>query len=128
MLSIPASKGFEIGQGFMAARMKGSEHNDLFVKGVDGKREITNSSNHAGGALGGISSGEALLFRVAFKPTSSITKTQSTLTLEGKTADFSLPPGSRHDPCVAIRAVPVVEAMAAITLADLLLLNRSARI
>jgi chorismate synthase len=122
MLSLPASKGFEMGLGFEAARMRGSEHNDLFIPG-----EIT-ETNHAGGTLGGISNGMPLVFRVAFKPTSSIFKNQKTVTTAGEPATLNLPEGSRHDPCVAIRAVPVVEAMAALVLADLILLNRCSTI
>ncbi len=124
MLSIPASKGFEIGSGFASARMKGSEHNDSFDLDPEGK--IRPSSNFAGGTLGGISTGAPLLFKVPFKPTSSIRKAQKTLTVQGEEAPFGLPEGSRHDPCVAIRAVPVVEAMLALVLADALLMNRSA--
>lgn len=115
MLSMPASKGFEIGSGFRAARMRGSEHNDSFFQ---------ESSNHAGGTLGGLTNGRPLVFRVAFKPTSSILKPQKTTTVDGKEAVLELPKGSRHDPCVAIRAVPVVEAMTALVLADTLLLDR----
>jgi chorismate synthase len=124
MMSIPASKGFEIGEGFAAAAMKGSEHNDEFIAAEDA---IT-KTNHAGGTLGGISTGMPLVGRVAFKPTSSIRKPQMTIDLEGKAQSFELPKGSRHDPCVAIRAVPVVEAMAKLVLADALLMNRSARL
>lgn len=125
MLSLPASKGFEIGSGFAAARMRGSEHNDLFV--VDQERIVT-QTNFAGGTLAGISSGMPLICRVAFKPTSSILKVQKSCTKEGTPALLELPEGSRHDPCVAIRAVPVVEAMMALVLTDALLLNRSARV
>jgi chorismate synthase len=120
MLSIPASKGFEMGEGFLAATMRGSSHNDLFVK--DGDRVVT-KTNHAGGTLGGISTGLPIQGRVAFKPASSIKKSQESLNLKGEKADFQLPEGSRHDPCVAIRAVPVVVAMLALVLADSLLLN-----
>lgn len=123
MLSIPASKGFEIGEGFNVIKKRGSTHNDAFVAGED-----TMSSNHHGGTLGGISSGTRLFGRVAFKPTSSIKKAQATTTNTGETATFKLPDGSRHDPCVAIRAVPVVEAMLAITLADHLLMNQVCRL
>ena len=124
MMGLPASKGFEIGEGFDAAQMTGSTHNDAFIEGAD---EISDT-NHAGGTLGGISTGQALICRVAFKPTSSITKPQKTVDTEGKAQTFNLPKGSRHDPCVAIRAVPVVEAMLAIALADALLMNRSSRL
>ena len=121
MLSLPAAKGFEIGSGFEAAAMKGSLHNDLFVKE---EGEIKTSKNHAGGILGGISNGMPIVGRVAFKPPSSIMKAQESLTLDGEKAKLQLPEGSRHDPCVAIRAVPVVEAMAALVLADAILRMR----
>jgi chorismate synthase len=126
MLSIPATKGFEIGSGFNAARMRGSEHNDAFY--VDDQGHISTKTNFAGGTLGGISTGLPLHFRVAFKPTSSIQKTQKTVTIKGEAVDFNLPAGSRHDPCVAIRAVPIVEAMTALVIADALLLNRSSKL
>ncbi len=126
MLSLPATKGIEFGSGFQSARMRGSEHNDSFT--VDDKKRVSTETNHAGGLLGGISTGMPLLFRVAFKPTSSIKKIQHTVTVSGEKSDFALPEGSRHDPCVAIRAVPIVEAMTALVLADALLLNRSARL
>lgn len=126
MLSLPATKGFEIGSGFAAARMKGSEHNDTFD--LDDTGNITTTTNHAGGTLGGISTGLPLTFRVAFKPTSSIKKPQKTVNLKNKKKTFNLPEGSRHDPCVAIRAVPIVEAMTALVLADALLINRSSKV
>lgn len=125
MMSLPATKGFEIGSGFQAASMQGSEHNDLFINDSE---KIQTRTNNAGGTLGGISTGMPIIGRVAFKPTSSIVKSQPTLTTDGKQASFNLPAGSRHDPCVAIRAVPVVEAMAALVLADALLLNRCAKL
>jgi chorismate synthase len=125
MLSIPASKGFEIGEGFNATRIMGSQHNDRF-HAVDEKVGL--SSNHAGGVLGGISNGMPIVIRVPFKPTSSIGISQSSVDFQGQSHTFSLPEGSRHDPCVAIRAVPVVEAMLALVLADAMLLDRSARI
>lgn len=125
MLSLPASKGFEIGLGFEAARLLGSACNDLFTK--EGEKIVT-ESNNAGGTLGGLSSGMPLVFRVAFKPPSSIGKSQKTLTTEGKEALFTLPKGSRHDPCVVFRAVPIVEAMTALVLVDLLLLNMRSKI
>ncbi len=126
MLSIPASKGFEIGEGFGAAAMKGSEHNDAFHADATGK--ISLMSNHSGGTLGGISTGEPLWMRVAFKPTSSLKKTQQTTTLSGENTEINLQEGARHDPCLAIRAVPVVEAMAAIVIVDALLKNRLAQL
>lgn len=125
MLSIPASKGFEIGSGFRAASMRGSENNDNFIAK---NGTIRTETNHCGGTLGGITTGMPLVFRVAFKPTSSIKKEMRSVTVDAKEVSFKYPEGSRHDPCVAIRAVPVVEAMAKITLADLVLLNRSSRI
>lgn len=121
MLSIPATKGFEIGSGFAAARMKGSEHNDLFINDAG---SIRTKTNHGGGTLGGISDGMPLVFRVAFKPTSSIEIPQETVNTKGEKATFKLPQGSRHDPCVAVRAAPIVEAMTLITLADAVLANR----
>ena len=120
MLSIPAAKGFEIGSGFEGSRMLGSEHNDLFSS-IDGK--VVTTTNHAGGVLGGISNGMPLTGSVAFKPTSSIQKPQSTVDTEGRPQTLQLPEGSRHDPCVAIRAVPVVEAMLNLVLVDFLLLG-----
>jgi chorismate synthase len=122
MLSIPASKGFEIGCGFQSARMLGSEHNDPFDLSEEGI--IQTATNNAGGTLGGISTGAPLYFRVAFKPTSSIKKAQQTVNRKGERQLFQLPEIARHDPCVAIRAVPVVEAMCALVLADALLMNR----
>ncbi|MBM3183682.1 MAG: chorismate synthase [Chlamydiae bacterium] len=126
MLSLPATKGFEIGSGFKAASMKGSEHNDAFD--VDEKGNVTIATNFAGGTLGGISTGLPLTFRVAFKPPSSIKKPQQTVSIAGKKSEFKLPEGSRHDPCVAIRAVPIIEAMTALVLADAILMNRSAKL
>lgn len=126
MLSIPATKGFEIGSGFAAARMKGSEHNDAFI--VDEQGNVSTATNYAGGTLGGISTGLPLIARVAFKPTSSIQKPQKTVSVHREEKEFRLPEGSRHDPCVTIRAVPIVEAMTALVLADSLLMNRSARL
>ncbi len=122
MMSLPATKGFEMGSGFKAASMKGSEHNDVFIEGFKTK------TNFAGGTLGGISSGMPLIGRVAFKPTSSIRKEQDTLDLTGEKKKFLLPEGSRHDPCVAIRAAPIVEAMTAIILVDALLQNRCVKL
>lgn len=126
MLSLPASKGFEIGLGFQSAKVKGSMHNDLFSK--DSEDRIFTKTNSCGGTLGGISTGAPLIFRVAFKPASSIYKPQETLSLQKEESVFRLPEGSRHDPCVAIRAVPVVESMAALVLADALLMNRVSKL
>ncbi len=116
-LAIPAAKGVEFGEGFASAAMKGSEHNDAYAE-VDGK--IVTTTNHSGGSLGGITNGMPLIFRVAFKPTSSIAKAQQTLNVKtGKLAELNV--SGRHDPCVALRAVPIVEAAAALALADLML-------
>jgi chorismate synthase len=129
MLSIPASKAFEMGMGFECTTMKGSEHNDSFgVRESDGGNSGFPTSNHAGGTLGGVSTGTPIVGRVGFKPTSSILKPQATTTVAGEPALFQLPEGSRHDPCVAIRAVPAVEAMCALVLADAILMNRCARL
>ncbi|MFI0435018.1 MAG: chorismate synthase [Parachlamydiaceae bacterium] len=125
MMSLPASKGFEIGSGFQSVLMKGSQHNDSFIREND---QIKTRTNHAGGTLGGISTGMPIVGRVAFKPTSSIMREQETLTISSQRASFKLPSGSRHDPCVAIRAVPVVEAMAALVLVDAVLLNRCVKL
>jgi len=125
MLSIPASKGFEIGSGFEAARMRGSTHNDLFD--LDDQGNIYTLTNHSGGTLGGISTGNPLFFRVAFKPTSSIKKSQTTISVQQEKTTFAIPSSGRHDPCVAIRAAPVVEAMTALVLADAWLMNQQVR-
>jgi chorismate synthase len=125
MLSIPASKGFEIGEGFKVSQMKGSQHNDSFKLNAG---SVTTETNHAGGTLGGITVGTPLLFRVAFKPTSSIKIPQKTLTLSHEERDLKQPAEARHDPCIAIRAVPVVEAMAALVIVDAYLCNRVSRI
>jgi chorismate synthase len=116
MLSLPATKGFEIGSGFAGTRLRGSQHNDLFVK--KGER-LGTLTNHAGGVLGGISSGEPLLFRVAFKPVATIGLPQQTVDLNGKPVELAAK--GRHDPCVVPRAVPIVETMTALVLLDLAL-------
>jgi chorismate synthase len=123
MLSLPASKGFEIGTGFAAAAMKGLQHNDAFEL-RDG--EVRTATNHSGGVQGGISNGENILFRVAFKPTSTIAKEQQTVTTSGEVT--TLAAGGRHDPCVLPRAVPIVEAMAALVLCDHALRQRAIRL
>lgn len=119
MLSLPATKGFEVGSGFAGTRLKGSEHNDLF-KMVDGC--VRTISNRSGGVQGGISNGEPVVFRVAFKPTATISKPQPTVTVGGE--DSTLAARGRHDPCVLPRAVPMVEAMAALVLCDHVLRQR----
>ena len=113
MLSIPACKGFEIGSGFGGVAMRGSAHNDT-LQSTDGK--ISSPTNHAGGTLGGISSGAPLVFRCAFKPVSTHFKTQKTVNKDGQATHFNNI--GRHDPCVVPRAVPIVEAMTALVLAD----------
>ena len=119
MLSIPATKGFEIGSGFSGSRMTGSAHNDPFVK----KREhLGTATNYSGGVQGGISNGEPILFRVAFKPPATIGKAQATVDFEGN--EVTLEAKGRHDPCVVPRAVPIVETMAALVIADLALQQR----
>ncbi len=125
MMTLPATKGVEIGSGFSAVGMSGSEHNDIFTMKND---KVQTETNYAGGTLGGISTGMPIIGRIAFKPTSSIMKSQKTLSTDEKESTFDLPAGSRHDPCVAIRAVPVVEAMLALVLADAMLLNRCAKL
>mgnify|MGYP003636326047 CR=1 FL=1 len=113
MLSLPATKGFEIGSGFGAIALKGSEHNDLFVN-RDGR--VRTTTNRSGGVQGGISNGEDLVFRVAFKPTATILQRQATVDKEGTATE--LMGRGRHDPCVVPRAVPIVEAMAALVIVD----------
>ena len=118
MLSINAVKGFEIGSGFAAAKMRGSEHNDAFEK--SGDKTVT-KTNYSGGVQGGISNGMNIEFRVAFKPVASISKPQETIDSKGNITQIKIE--GRHDPCVVPRAVPIVEAMAALVIADYLLLN-----
>lgn len=114
MLSIPAVKGFENGSGFAGTRMTGSEHNDLFYRRPDGA--IGTRTNRSGGIQGGISNGEPITLRIAFKPTATIMRPQETVDPEGNAT--TLEPRGRHDPCVLPRAVPIVEAMFALVLAD----------
>ena len=119
MLSIPATKGFEIGSGFAGARMRGSAHNDPFVRKGD---RLGTRTNFSGGIQGGISNGEPIRFRVAFKPPATIGRAQETADFEGE--DATLAAKGRHDPCVVPRAVPIVESMAALVLADMALIQR----
>ncbi len=116
MLSLPATKGFEIGSGFAGTRLRGSQHNDPFVRKGERLGTVT---NHAGGVLGGISSGEPLLFRVAFKPVATIGQVQRTADIHGNPVELAAK--GRHDPCVVPRAVPIVETMTALVLLDLAL-------
>ncbi|MBN2801816.1 MAG: chorismate synthase [Deltaproteobacteria bacterium] len=116
MLSIPATKGFEIGSGFEGTKMRGSIHNDPFLM-TDGK--LRTSSNNSGGIQGGISNGEDIFFRVAFKPPATIGMEQKTVTFKGENVTLSAK--GRHDPCVVPRAVPIVESMASLVIADMIL-------
>ncbi len=120
MLSLPATKGFEIGSGFAGTRLRGSEHNDMFVKKAG---RLGTRSNRSGGVQGGISNGEPIVFRVAFKPPATISLPQNTATFDG--VDVVLEAKGRHDPCVVHRAIPIVESMAALVLADAVLIQRT---
>ncbi|MEO7699257.1 MAG: chorismate synthase [Opitutus sp.] len=113
MLSLPATKGFEIGSGFAGTRLKGSEHNDAFLA-RDG--QVHTATNRSGGVQGGISNGEEIVFRIAFKPTATILQSQKTVDVHG--VETELAARGRHDPCVLPRAVPIVEAMAALVILD----------
>jgi chorismate synthase len=120
MLSLPASKGFDIGSGFEGIALQGSEHNDVFR--MRGGR-VRTATNRSGGVQGGISNGETIYFQIAFKPTATILSEQNTVSIEGK--NVKLKARGRHDPCVLPRAVPVVEAMTAIVLVDHALRHRA---
>jgi chorismate synthase len=116
--------GFEIGSGFEGTKMRGSEHNDLFISDASsGNKKLATITNNSGGIQGGISNGEPVVFRVAFKPPATIGKTQVTCRFDGE--QCLLNAKGRHDPCVVPRAVPIVEAMAALVLADQILLQQS---
>jgi chorismate synthase len=120
MLSLPATKGFDIGSGFAGTRMRGSQHNDPFMQ--KGER-LGTRSNNSGGVQGGISNGEPVIFRVAFKPVATIGMAQETVDFNGN--KVTLEAKGRHDPCVVPRAVPIVESMAALVLMDMALQQRS---
>lgn len=120
MLSINAVKGFEFGSGFAGTRLRGSQHNDIF--NIDGSTQ----TNHSGGVQGGISNGEEIYFNVAFKPVATIMQSQDTIDNKGNEAQMQ--GKGRHDPCVVPRAVPIVEAMAALVLADYWLLNKLSKL
>ena len=124
MMSLPATRGFEVGEGFASTAMFGSEHNDAFVQ-KDGR--IRTASNRSGGVQGGISNGEVVRFRVAFKPVATIFKDQDTVDDQGRAVSFK-PQAGRHDPCVLPRAVPMVEAMAALVIADHYLRQKTIRL
>jgi len=123
ILSIGAVKGFEIGEGFNAARLCGSDNNDSFL--LNEQKNIIKKTNHSGGVLGGISDGSPIIFRAAIKPTPSISRNQNTVNKNNEEIDISI--GGRHDPIIVPRAVVVVESMAALTIVDLLLSNMNAR-
>ena len=119
MMTINAVKGVSFGSGFSAAEMRGSQHNDEFV---ESSGKVATQTNHSGGIQGGISNGQQVLVDIAFKPVATIGKTQQTLSKSGKTV--TLEAKGRHDPCVVPRAVPIVEAMATLVIADFLLINQ----
>jgi len=114
LMSLPAAKGFEVGSGFDGTRLTGSEHNDPFVTDAEGRTRTT--TNRSGGIQGGISNGESIELRIAFKPTATVRLAQQTVNREGE--PVTLEAGGRHDPCVLPRAVPMVEAMVCLTLVD----------
>ena len=123
MLSINAAKAFEYGDGFKGLKQKGSEQNDVFY---NHNGRIETRTNHSGGIQGGISNGQDIFFRVAFKPVATVLMEQETVNIDG--IDTSLKARGRHDPCVLPRAVPIVEAMAAMTILDYYLLDRMTQI
>lgn len=123
MLSINAAKGFEYGNGFSSVTGRGSSQNDIFVKGEKG---ITTRSNNSGGIQGGISNGQDIYFRVAFKPVATVLMEQETVTRSGE--ETTITARGRHDPCVVPRAVPVVEAMTALDVLDFYLLHKATRL
>ncbi|ORY66947.1 chorismate synthase [Leucosporidium creatinivorum] len=123
MLSIPATKGFEIGSGFKGTEVAGSKHNDAFIKKENG--ELGTKTNRSGGIQGGISNGEDIYFKVAFKSPATISQEQSTAKYDGESGVLST--RGRHDPCVVPRAVPIVEAMAALVIMDAVLIQNSRR-
>ena len=125
MMSINAAKGFEVGDGFAMAAKKGSEMNDAFVPASDDARGLRTLTNHSGGIQGGISNGEDIVMRVAFKPVPTLLSEQTTTTDAGAPIRYAA--HGRHDPCVLPRAVPIVEAMAALTILDYYLLNAASR-
>ena len=122
LMSLPATKGFEIGSGFLGTYLRGSEHNDSFIESDD-IRKLKTISNNSGGIQGGISNGENIEMKIAFKPTATIGKEQKTVNAEGK--EVLMKAKGRHDPCVLPRAVPMVDSMVALVLADHLLLHQA---
>ncbi|MBQ8672734.1 MAG: chorismate synthase [Bacteroides sp.] len=123
MLSINAAKAFEYGDGFKGLKMKGSEQNDIFYNNAG---RIETHTNHSGGIQGGISNGQDIYFRVAFKPVATVLMEQHTVNIDGR--DTTLKARGRHDPCVLPRAVPIVEAMAAMTILDYYLIDRTTQL
>ncbi len=121
MLSINAVKGFQYGSGFEGVKMRGSEHNDIFY--IDNDEKVHTRTNYSGGIQGGISNGEDIYFDVAFKPTATILMPQKTINRDFKEVETTV--RGRHDPCVVPRAVPIVEAMAALVIADAMIINNS---
>ena len=128
ILSINAAKGFEYGEGFASASYQGSQQNDVFIPSSDKQQthDIKTKTNHSGGIQGGISNGEDIYFRVAFKPVATLLMEQETVNKEGEATKIDV--HGRHDPCVLPRAVPIVEAMAAMTILDALLIDNAKRI
>lgn len=136
MLGINAVKGFEYGEGFEGVTTRGSEQNDVFIPAKEGTthqaitptdgQDVTTTTNHSGGIQGGISNGQDIYFRIAFKPVATILTEQHTVDLEGNPT--LLKARGRHDPCVLPRAVPVVEAMAAMVILDNYLLNKTVKL
>ena len=122
LMSLPATKGFEIGSGFLGTYLRGSEHNDSFIESDDISK-LKTISNNSGGIQGGISNGENIEMKIAFKPTATIGKEQKTVNAEGK--EVLMKAKGRHDPCVLPRAVPMVDSMVALVLADHLLLHKA---
>ena len=118
LMSLPATKGFEIGSGFLGTYLRGSEHNDSFVQSDDDNK-LKTISNNSGGIQGGISNGENIEMKIAFKPTATIGKEQKTVNADGQ--EVVMKAKGRHDPCVLPRAVPMVDSMVALVLADHLL-------
>jgi chorismate synthase len=125
LLSLPAVKGFELGEGFQSSLMKGSVYNDVFVKD-EGK--VVTKTNHQGGMQAGVTNGMPVWGQVAFKPISSIKRPQETLNMQGDSVTAEVSKKSRHDPCTVIRAVPIVRSMCALAIADLLLCNMSSKL
>lgn len=128
ILSINAAKGFEYGEGFAGSSWRGSQQNDVFIPSSDKQQthDIKTKTNHSGGIQGGISNGEDIYFRVAFKPVATLLMEQETVNKEGEATKIDI--HGRHDPCVLPRAVPIVEAMAAMTILDALLVDNAKRI